>query len=169
MTKRILVPLGTREAAQAVLPLVASVARAYMLGLLGHSLLEVGARAFYAQQDARTPLRVTGIGLATFTVCALLLFRPLGAVGIALANSIGFTLEAVILVMLLRRSYPSIGRVGRPAVRAALGAAAACGVVLAVWWILPAEGFFAAATALGMGALVAIPFVMPELRELASL
>lgn len=149
--------------------LVASVARAYMLGLLGHSLLEVGARAFYAQQDARTPLRATGIGLATFTVCALVLFRPLGAVGIALANSIGFTLEAVILVMLLRRSYPSIGRVGQPAVRAALAAAAACSVALLVWWILPAEGFFAAATALGIGALVAIPFVMPELRELASL
>ena len=77
--------------------LVAGVARVYLLGLLGQSLLEVGARAFYAQQDARTPLRVTAIGLTTFTVSALLFFRPLGANGIALANSIAFTLEAVIL------------------------------------------------------------------------
>jgi putative peptidoglycan lipid II flippase len=149
--------------------LVAAVARAYMLGLVGHSLLEVAARAFYAQQNARTPLRVTGIGLTTFTACALLLFHPLGAVGIALANSIAFTLEAVILLLVLQRTFPSIGRIRRPALRAALGAAAACSVALLVWWILPAEGFFASATALGMGALVAIPFVMPELRELASL
>ncbi|NIR97630.1 MAG: lipid II flippase MurJ, partial [Gammaproteobacteria bacterium] len=30
-------------------------ARAYLLGLVGHSLLEVAARAFYARQNARTP------------------------------------------------------------------------------------------------------------------
>ena len=32
--------------------------RAYLLGMLGHSILEVTVRAFYAQQDARTPLRI---------------------------------------------------------------------------------------------------------------
>jgi putative peptidoglycan lipid II flippase len=149
--------------------LVASVARAYMLGLLGHSLLEVAARAFYAQQDARTPLRVTGIGLGTFTLCALILFQPWGAVGIAVANSIAFTLEAIILLTLLRRTYPSIARLGRPVLRALSGAAVACGVALLVWWVIPAGGFLAAMTALGIGALVALPFLMPELRELVSL
>jgi putative peptidoglycan lipid II flippase len=149
--------------------LVASVARAYMLGLLGHSLLEVAARAFYAQQDARTPLRATGIGLTTFAVCAVLLFRPLGPVGIALANSIAFTSEALILLLWLRRAFPSIGRLRRPVLRAVAGAASACGVALLVWSIIPAGGVLAAMAALGMGALVAVPFVLPELRELASL
>jgi putative peptidoglycan lipid II flippase len=149
--------------------LVAGVARVYLLGLLGHSLLEVGARAFYAQQDARTPLRVTAIGLTTFTVSALLFFRPLGANGIALANSIAFTLEAVILLVLLRRSFPSIGRLRRPAARALLGAALACAVALLVWWLVPFSGFLAAGACLAVGGVVAIPFVLPELRELAAL
>jgi putative peptidoglycan lipid II flippase len=149
--------------------LVASVARAYLLGLLGHSLLEVGARGFYAQQDARTPLRTTAIGLTAFTVGALVLFRPLGAVGIALANSIAFTLEAVILIVLLRRAYPSVGLIRRPVLRTVLGAALACGVTLLIWGVIPSAGVLAAGAGLLVGAATALPFVLPELRLLAAL
>lgn len=148
--------------------LVSSAARAYMLGLLGHSLLEVGARGFYSQQDARTPLRTTVIGLTTFAIAAVMLFRPLGAVGIALSNSIAFTVEAVILLILLRRSYPSIGRIGRPVVRAILGAAAACGIAVLLGAFLP-SGPTATFGALAVGAAAAIPFLLPELRILAAL
>jgi putative peptidoglycan lipid II flippase len=149
--------------------LVAAVARAYLFGLLGHSLLEVGARAFYAQQNARTPLRATAIGLTAFTACAVLLFRPLGAVGIALANSIGFTLDAVILLLLLRRSYPSVGRLRHQVARSALGAALACAVALLTWSLIPSSGFAAASASLLLGAATALPFVLPELRQLAAL
>ncbi len=149
--------------------LVAAVARAYLFGLLGHSLLEVGARAFYAQQNARAPLRATAIGLTAFTACAALLFRPLGAVGIALANSIAFTLEAVILILLLRRSYPSVGRMPGPVVRILLGTAAACGAALLSWFLIPSSGVLAATVSLVIGGGVAVAFVLPELRELAAL
>jgi putative peptidoglycan lipid II flippase len=149
--------------------LVVGVARAYLLGLLGHSLLEVGARAFYAQQDARTPLRVTAIGLTTFAAAAALLFRPLGANGIALANSIAFTLEAVILLLLLRRSYPSIARLRRPAARALLGTLAACTAALATWFLIPFGGVVAASVSLAVGGMVVLPFMLPELRLLAAL
>lgn len=149
--------------------LVVGAARAYLLGLLGHSLLEVGARGFYSQQDARTPLRVTGIGLATFAVCAILLFRPLGANGIALANSIAFTLEAAILLILLRRTYPSVASIGRPAIRTLIGSAAACAVALMVWAVLPSTDFIAATMCVAVGGAVALPFVAPELRLLAAL
>jgi putative peptidoglycan lipid II flippase len=149
--------------------LVAGVARAYLLGLLGHSLLEVAARGFYAQQDARTPLRVTAIGLTTFAACAALLFRPLGANGIALANSIAFTLEAVILLVLLRRSYPSILDLRRPAARAIAGTLLASAAALVAWSLIPAGGFLAASAALAIGGAVALPFVLPELRQLAAL
>jgi peptidoglycan biosynthesis protein MviN/MurJ (putative lipid II flippase) len=136
--------------------------------LLGHSLLEVGARGFYSQQDARTPLRTTIIGLTTFAISAILLFRPLGAVGIALSNSIAFSLEAAILVFLLRRMYPSIGRIGRPVVRAMLGAACACGLAVLVGVVLP-PSTVATFGALAIGAAAAIPFLLPELRILAAL
>jgi putative peptidoglycan lipid II flippase len=149
--------------------LVVGVARAYLLGLLGHSLLEIGARAFYAQQDARTPLRVTAVGLTTFAVCAALLFRPLGANGIALANSIAFTLEAAILLALLRRSYPSVARLRGPAARTILGTLAACTAALIVWTVIPIGGAAAATISLAVGATVVLPFVLPELRQLAAL
>jgi putative peptidoglycan lipid II flippase len=149
--------------------LVVGVARAYLLGLLGHSLLEIAARAFYSQQDARTPLRVTAVGLTTFTVCAALLFRPLGANGLALANSIAFTLEAVILLVLLRRSYPSVGRLRGPAARTLLGSAAACAAALLAWSLIPSSGVVAASVSMVVGAGVALPFVLPELRQLAAL
>jgi putative peptidoglycan lipid II flippase len=149
--------------------LVVGVARAYLLGLLGHSLLEVAARAFYAQEDARTPLRVTAVGLTTFAVCAALLFRPLGANGIALANSIAFTLEALILLLLLRRTYPSVARLRGPVARTLLGTAAACAAAMLVWTLIPSAGFVAAGACLVVGAGVALPFVMPELRQLAAL
>ncbi|HSR47478.1 MAG TPA: murein biosynthesis integral membrane protein MurJ [Anaerolineales bacterium] len=148
--------------------LVAAAARAYMLGLLGHSLLEVGARAFYSQQDARTPLRTTLIGLTTFAVSAALLFRPLGAVGIALSNSIAFSLEAAILLFLLRRTYPSIGRIGRPVARAVLSAGVACGAAALLGVVLP-SGAFATFGALAIGAAAAVPLLLPELRLLAAL
>jgi len=149
--------------------LVVGAARVYLLGLLGHSLLEVGARAFYAQQDARTPLRVTAVGLTTFAVCAMLLFRPLGANGIALANSIAFTLEAVLLLLMLRRTYPSVGRVRGPAARTLLGSAAACAAALLAWSLIPSGGFVAATVCLMIGSVVAFPFVLPELRQMAVL
>ncbi len=147
--------------------LVAAAARAYLLGLLGHSLLEVAARAFYAQQDARTPLRVTVIGLTTFAVAAITLFRPLGAVGIALANSIAFSLEALILLTLLRRDYPTILKIGRPLLRALAASALGGTVYLVIAGAVP--GLAGAVLGLAGGGALTAPFLIPELRELRSL
>jgi putative peptidoglycan lipid II flippase len=149
--------------------LVTVVARAFMLGLLGHSLLEVAARAFYSQQDAATPLRTTLLGLVTFTVTGILFFRPLGAVGIALANSIAFTTEAVALLLLLRRNYPSIGRIRRPLLRALAAAVTACAVALILAELVPNPGLIAAGLTLALAGLAAVPFLLPELRTLASM
>ncbi len=110
--------------------LVVGAARVYLLGLLGHSLLEVGARAFYAQQDARTPLLASLLSALVFVVAGLGLFRPPGAPGIGLANSLAFSLEAGLLLVLIARKFPSVLRQGRvPPARewpgSALGGAAA--------------------------------------------
>ena len=75
----------------------------YALGLIGHSMLEVGARTFYAQQDTRTPLLVA-VGAMTIGIAASLILRDvLGVGGLALANSIGVTVEVSALLILLRR------------------------------------------------------------------
>ncbi len=83
--------------------LVTTAAQFFLLGLVGHSLVEVAARTFYAHQDALTPL-VTKVATLGLFIGGCYLFIPLYAHGgIALANSVAFSLEAVVLLGLLWR------------------------------------------------------------------
>ena len=81
----------------------------YAAGMIGHSLLEVLTRAFYARQDTKTPVVV---GVAAMTLNVLLSFafsawfRQIGWMphgGLALANSLATALEAAVLFILMRR------------------------------------------------------------------
>lgn len=144
-------------------------ARAYLLGLVGHSLLEVGARAFYARQNARTPLAAAGLNGLVFTALSVALFRPLGSPGIALANSLGFSLEAGLLLVLLATKFPSILRQGRVFLRLLAGTAICALVAWASIEILPLASLPAAIAALVAGGLVLLPFLWPELKELRAL
>jgi putative peptidoglycan lipid II flippase len=152
-------------------------ARAYLLGLMGHSLLEVSARAFYAQQDARTPLLTAALTTAIFIILAIVLGFRLGAPGIGLANAVAFTGEALLLWVLLERSNRGVLKVGNTLIRALL--AAVCGGAV-VFVIMRLSGQFLASSglllqvgaalfAMGLGALVALPFVWREVRSLVHL
>ena len=148
--------------------LVAWATRAYLLGLTGHSLLEVAARGFYARKDARTPLLASMAGAVLFVVAGLGLFRPLGAPGIGLANSLAFSLEAGLLLVLLARRFPAVLRQGRVAARMSLGSALAG---LAAWalmgWMPPGvTGALAASLA---GGAIALAFLIPEIKLLRRL
>ncbi len=83
--------------------LLAWVTAAFLLGLTGHSLKEVGARSFYAVQKPYPPLITAGINIVLYLTIGILLYRPLGAAGIALTDSLVFTFEAVLLFILLRK------------------------------------------------------------------
>jgi putative peptidoglycan lipid II flippase len=81
----------------------------YAAGLLGHSLVEILARAFYAMHDTRTPVLV-GAAAMGLNVLFSLLFAALftragwmGHGGLALANSLATALEALGLLWLMRR------------------------------------------------------------------
>ncbi|MCC6147616.1 MAG: murein biosynthesis integral membrane protein MurJ [Anaerolineaceae bacterium] len=83
------------------------VTRGYLAGLMGHCLLELAARSFYAQQDAITPLAGVILNVLIYIIAGSLLFRPLGAAGISLTDAIAFTGQAVFLLFMLRW-YPQI-------------------------------------------------------------
>jgi putative peptidoglycan lipid II flippase len=75
----------------------------YALGMIGHSMLEITARTFYAQQDTWTPLYVA-VGAMLVAIAASVLLRDrLGVGGLALANAIGVTVEVAALLVILRR------------------------------------------------------------------
>ncbi|HUG55791.1 MAG TPA: murein biosynthesis integral membrane protein MurJ [Candidatus Limnocylindrales bacterium] len=73
----------------------------YSLGLVGHALVQILGRAYYASKDSQTPLALTLISIGANIVLAVLLAAPLGIIGLALANSIATLLEATLLFVLL--------------------------------------------------------------------
>ena len=170
-----LLAVGIRPFVQVVLgfepagtDLVAWATRAYLLGLMGHSLLEVAARSFYAQQDARTPLFAAALNAVAYILFAVLLSRQLGPVGIALANSLAFTGEALLLLYLLDRRHPGILRLGGTFARAVVvsvgGGLLVYGLMSLPFPVLPLT-----MGALGLGALAVLPFIWPEVKLLVRL
>ena len=148
--------------------LVVWATRAYLLGLIGHSLLEMSARSFYAQQDARTPLYLAALNAGLYILFAITLSRWMGAVGIALANTIAFTIEAILLLFLLNRRFPGILRVRSTAIRVII--AAICGgLVVFLALLLPLPALPLALLALIAGGVVILPFILPEIRLLVKL
>jgi putative peptidoglycan lipid II flippase len=85
----------------------------YAAGLVGHSILEVVSRAFYALHDTRTPVMVGVIAMGLnigFSFSLAALFKGIGWMphgGLALANSLATALEVVALLLLLNRRMGS--------------------------------------------------------------
>src|SRR5205823_5504274 len=103
----------------------------YALGLIGHSILEIVTRAFYALHDTRTPVAVGGAAMALNIALSLLLLGPLSFGGLALANTIATLLEALGLLWLLRARLGGVdGRALAPATLKMGLAAAAMGLCL---------------------------------------
>jgi len=72
-------------------------------GLIGHVVVEIVARAFYALKDTLTPVLV-GVAAMTLNIAlSLLLIRPLAHGGLALANSLATLAEMGVLLLFLRR------------------------------------------------------------------
>jgi putative peptidoglycan lipid II flippase len=141
---------------------------AYLLGLAGHSLLEVSARSFYARQDARTPLFAAALNAGAYIVFAVWLARVFGPAGIALANTLAFTGEALLLLFLLNRKVPGMLRIGRTLLRTALACLAGGLAAFAIMQLSPSSLIWPI-MALAAGGLLAAPFIWPELKLLIRL
>ncbi|HEY3343938.1 MAG TPA: murein biosynthesis integral membrane protein MurJ [Anaerolineaceae bacterium] len=145
------------------------VTRAYLFGVIAHSLLEVASRGFYAQQEARIPLFASGLCTLAYGLLTLLLAGPLGVPGIALANTLAFSGEALLLIVLLGRRLPGKFHWGSTLLRTALGAAAAGLLMAVVMNVLPIPPVFLAVFAAALGGLAALPFIWREMRLLVRL
>ncbi len=149
--------------------------QAYLIGLLGHALLEIASRSFYAQQNAKTPLLAAAIMLVCFLGFAWLYSTLWGFVGIALANVTAFSLEALLLLYLLNRKLPGITKVWdivpRVCIAAVLGALIVYGLsnyvpfhpsgrlLNALWGMV----------ILGVGGCAILPLIWKEVKTLVRL
>jgi putative peptidoglycan lipid II flippase len=113
----------------------------YAAGLVGHSVVEVVSRAFYALHDTKTPVFV-GIIMMSLNIGLSLLFSSLFARwgwmphgGLALANSLATFLEMGVLLFFMRRKLS--GLEGSKVLDGVVKALAAGGMMsLALWgWL----------------------------------
>lgn len=130
----------------------------YAVGLVGFAAVEVTARAFFSRQDTRTPLLVAVVGMVVTVSLSLILLGPLGHAGLALAASLGITLELAMLLWLTRRALGGLdtGRLWGALWRATV-AAAIMGLALAglyAWWPLSTDGLVGQAIHLGAALFV---------------
>jgi putative peptidoglycan lipid II flippase len=84
----------------------AAALRCYAPGLLGYAAVKVASPTFYALRDSRTPVIVSAVSVGVNVVLNLALVRVAGFRGLALGTAIAATLNAALLLWLLR------GRIG---------------------------------------------------------
>ncbi len=145
--------------------------RVYLLGLTGHSVLEVAVRAFYARQDAIRPLIASFLNTSAFIgmgILAISALRAWGAPSIALIE-LAFTGEAILLLVWLNRRLPEPVTTGTAPLRALLAAAAGGVVTYAVMAVFPGHAAVGALIGMGAGGLAALPFIMNEIRILINI
>lgn len=147
--------------------LVYNTLRFFALGIIVHSILEVVARSFYADQDTLTPLFVAFGGAAVNVAVAVLTtgflwtntpdVNTVG--GLALANTLGVTFEVVALMIILRKRWRGLGE--NQLAQTALKTLIASLIMAAVIWAL--QTAWTALGLTGQGRLLTIALVGVEI------
>ena len=75
----------------------------YAIGLCGYFSQQIAARAFFAVQDSKTPMRSAIIAVIVNIVLNLTLIWYMGTAGLALSTAICSYLQVIILIFVLRR------------------------------------------------------------------
>ncbi len=148
----------------------------FAIGLVGHAVVEITARGFYALKDTLTPVSI-GIGAMVVNVgLSLLLIRPMAHGGLALANSVATLAEMVILLWLLRGKLGGWkeSKVGRSLIRTLAASAIMAVVVIGLLnvlagWSGPIQAVVIGGAAVAVYAIAAWILGSSEIRSLPSL
>jgi putative peptidoglycan lipid II flippase len=106
---------------------------AYSLGLAGYAAVKVLSPAFYALNDARTPMLISVGSIVVNFVMNSLLVGPFGHVGLAFSTSTVALVNFLLLAVFMRRR---LGRLGgrRLAATVLRVAAASCAMAAGAWF-----------------------------------
>ncbi len=154
----------------------------YAAGLVGHSVVEIVSRAFYALHDTKTPV-IVGMVMMSLNVGLSLWFSKLFANqgwmphgGLALANSLATFLEMGVLLLIMRRRLCGLN--GYNIMKGLILALAAGGLMsLALWgWLnfgASLSGWLTALGGIALGGLVygvaLFVFRVPEVKTAFAL
>ncbi len=80
----------------------------FSLGMVGYGVQNILSRAFYANQDGKTPFYAGLVSIFVNAVLCWLLLEPMGVGGLALAAAVSSTAAAVVLFLPTVKQYPDI-------------------------------------------------------------
>ncbi len=147
----------------------------YGVGLIGHCVVEVVSRAFYAMHDTKTPVMVLFASMVLNMILNVVLSKLFGALGtyphggLALANSIATALEMCALLYFMNKKLNGSegNRIWEGVLKFVL-AAAVMGAGLAAWMRFISAGVLATVAG-GLLTGVALYFVMCVLLKVDEL
>ena len=154
----------------------------FLVGLAGHAVIGVFARAFYARQDTRTPVMAAILAVVVNTTLGFALVGQYGLPALGLAIAVAAWIEATVLLIVLWRREPELDVRGivwvgaRSLLAAVVAGAVATAIAILVVGPTPGDkvslllGGGAAGLA-GVVAYVAVAFVLriPELRSMTAI
>ncbi len=150
---------------------VVNVSQVFLLGIVGHSLVELFVRSFYALQKPWVPLMGSAFSLVVFILLGIVLLPVLEAIGIVSANTVAYTLQAILLLVNVEKVLPGRLNLGSSHIQehiaAAIGGAAAYAVVN--WAPGLAGSLIGAVAAFGVGILLAALILRKDLYQIAEL
>ncbi len=175
--------LGYGRFDTAAVALTAETLLPFLVGLTGHAVIGVFARAFYARQDTRTPVLAAILAVVVNTTVGFALVGQYGLPALGLAIAVAAWIEASALLLVLRRREPELDVAGILSVGVrSLLAAVVAGVVAALVLgalIDPVPGkdkvpeLLAAGVAFLLGGIsyagVAFALRIPELRSMSAI
>lgn len=88
---------------------VAALLQAYAVGLLGYGVYFLLVRAFYSQQNTKTPALLNVVLFVLYTAAVYALSETIGLVGVVLALSVTYTLLAILGLAAMRRRIKRVG------------------------------------------------------------
>ncbi len=146
-------------------------AQAFFVGLLGHNMVDLGVRSFYARQNARVPMVVSALGFVIFLGSAIPLIRWLSFSGIALANAIAYSVQGLLLFLILNHQLPDKFRLAGPFLRGGLSALLAGLSIWLVMYVLPIpiSALGLALVAIVVSTLAGVAPIWKEIRLLVHL
>lgn len=80
----------------------------FALGMVGYGVQNILSRAFYANQDGKTPFYSGLVSIVINALLCWLLLKPMGIGGLALASAVSSIASAVVLLIPAVKQYPDI-------------------------------------------------------------
>lgn len=80
----------------------------YAIGMIGYGLMEVLNKTFYAKQDAKTPMLISGFAIIINVILSVIFVKMIGYTGLPLAASITSILTTMLMLVVINKKIGGI-------------------------------------------------------------